>query len=420
MKVCIQNYFILFYIFLMGSCTTQKFNRGVLHDIQALEEKHRNHLGFQVYDIGSQKNIIAYKGNKLFVPASNMKILTLYSAFENLGDSLATFKYSNTNGTLCIKGQADPTLLHPNFDNKKALVFFKDAENIVFDSTNFMGPSYAPGWAWEDYADYYQAEISPLPVFGNVVWLNYKNFNTNVLPMYFAKNLLDNSAKKIWREQRGNQFYKISTSESQVPFITSARLNSEILGFEIGKKISLGTCGNTKDLKTFYSNKADTTYRKMMFESDNTLAEHLLIQASQKYTDTLSTTLAIKKIRANLFPDLPIRWVDGAGLSRYNLISPESLVSILNLMQEHQGFENVIGFFPQAGVAGTLKSTSKTTLPIFAKSGSMGGIYNQSGYIISKKGKKLIFSFMSNNTLGSISAIKNDMMDILKEIIEKN
>jgi serine-type D-Ala-D-Ala carboxypeptidase/endopeptidase (penicillin-binding protein 4) len=420
MKVCKQNYFLLFIIFLLGSCTSQKLQRGVLHQIQALEEKHQNHLGLQVYDIESRKSIINYKAKKLFVPASNMKILTLYSAVKNLGDSLATFKYSKSNGTLCIKGQADPTLLHPHFDNAKARLFLKNSETIVFDSTNFMGTPYAPGWAWEDYADNYQAEISPLPVYGNVVWLNYKSLNTSVIPAVFEKNVLQNPSKKISRGKDRNQFYAISNNEEQVPFITSSKLNAEILGTETGKKISFGTCGNTKDLQTFFTTKADTVYRKMMFESDNTLAEHLLLQASQKYTDTLSTALSIKKLRANLFPEIPLRWVDGAGLSRYNLISPHSLVTVLNLLQENQGFENSISFFPQAGVAGTLKNASKTTLPIFAKSGSMGGIYNQSGYIISKKGKKLIFSFMSNSTLGPISQMKNEMMEILKEIIEKN
>jgi serine-type D-Ala-D-Ala carboxypeptidase/endopeptidase (penicillin-binding protein 4) len=400
------------------SCSIQKLNRLIQKDLKAIESKHRNHMGLLVVDIESQKTVLKYKEKNLFVPASNMKITTLYAALENLGDSLAMFKYSKNGNDICIKGTGNPTLLHPHFDNTKTLEFLKKAENITYDSTNFIGPAYAPGWAWEDYADYYQAEISSLPVFGNVVWINYKNLNSNVLPSIFEKNTSEiNSKSASVRELRQNVFYNNGSAEQQIPFISSAKLNASILGQKVSKKIALGTCENTSEMLTFYGNKADTVYRKMMFESDNMLAEHVLLQAGQKYTDTISTALAIKKIRSNLMPAVSLRWVDGAGLSRYNLINPEGLVFVLKGIEKKMGFEKAIGFFPQAGVNGTLKNAAKQSLSIFAKSGSVGGVYNQSGYMISKSGKRLIFSFMSNNSLSSTSKVRGEMMLVLEKIL---
>ena len=70
----------------------------------------------------------------------------------------------------------------------------------------------------------------------------------------------------------------------------------------------------------------------MMQESDNFLAEQLLLLASSTLSDTLNTKTAIEYMLNNHLKDLKQqpRWVDGSGLSRYNLFSPEAIVYVLN------------------------------------------------------------------------------------------
>ena len=416
----IPIYFLALSFTLCISCQTSKFQKSVYSQLMGIEKQHQNHMGLLVYDLESKKTLLKYKENTLFVPASNMKIVTLYAALENLGDSLLMFKYKKDARGICITGQANPTLLHPYFDNSRSLNFLKSNGNITYDSSNFYGEYYGYGWAWEDYADSYQAEISPLPIYGNVVWFNESKAKSAVMPSYFENNIQNKTNRNIAREPAKNTFYAVSKESTQVPFITSAITNVGILEQAIGQKISLGSCGNLQSLKPFYSSKADSVYRKMMFESDNMLAEHLLLQASQKYTDSLSTTLAIQKIRNKLLPGTAMRWVDGAGLSRYNLISPQTLVGILDNMQSKHGFDVVKQLFPQVGMSGTLKTASSISLPIYAKTGSLGGVYNLSGYLISAKGKKLVFSYMCNNTLRPLREIKAEMIKTLEQVIATN
>jgi D-alanyl-D-alanine carboxypeptidase/D-alanyl-D-alanine-endopeptidase (penicillin-binding protein 4) len=55
---------------------------------------------------------------------------------------------------------------------------------------------------------------------------------------------------------------------------------------------------------------------------------------------------------------------------------------------------------------------------VFAKTGSLRYVHSLSGYVKTKKGKVLIFSFMHNNFTGSSDPLKKEMQDILKRVYE--
>jgi D-alanyl-D-alanine carboxypeptidase/D-alanyl-D-alanine-endopeptidase (penicillin-binding protein 4) len=66
------------------------------------------------------------------------------------------------------------------------------------------------------------------------------------------------------------------------------------------------------------------------------------------------------------------------------------------------------------GQVGTLKNAYKSDVPfVFAKTGSLSGVYNQSGYLITKSGRILIFSFMNNNFVGSATKVRVKMSEIV-------
>ena len=56
---------------------------------------------------------------------------------------------------------------------------------------------------------------------------------------------------------------------------------------------------------------------------------------------------------------------------------------------------------------------------VFAKSGSMSGVYNLSGYIQTQRGKVLYFSIMHNNFTGPVSAVRRQTADLLSQIHER-
>ncbi len=117
-------------------------------------------------------------------------------------------------------------------------------------------------------------------------------------------------------------------------------------------------------------------------------------------SDTLSFDIAKDYVLEKYLSDLKQepRWVDGSGLSRYNLFTPESMVSLLHKLYSELDRQRLFTILPAWDSNGTIKSLNSTTNHfIFAKSGSMGNIYNLCGYLKTKSGKTFIFSFMNNH-----------------------
>jgi len=75
--------------------------------------------------------------------------------------------------------------------------------------------------------------------------------------------------------------------------------------------------------------------------------------------------------------------------------------------------------FPAGGVSGTLKrayNTDDGNPFVWAKTGTLTNVHNQSGYIITKKGRKLIYSFMNNNFTRTTLEIRNEMVRVITKI----
>jgi len=169
-----------------------------------------------------------------------------------------------------------------------------------------------------------------------------------------------------------------------------------------------------------YSVSTDSVLRRMMWESDNFLAEQLLILASSTLSDTLDSNTARTFVLDDLLKDLKQqpRWVDGSGLSRYNLFTPESLVQVLEKMYREIPRERLFSFFPKGGISGTLEDwyPGNPEPYIIAKTGSLGNNHSVSGYLLTKSGKTLIFSFMNNHFRKPSSEIKKRMQRVFEEL----
>jgi len=106
---------------------------------------------------------------------------------------------------------------------------------------------------------------------------------------------------------------------------------------------------------------------------------------------------------------------DGSGLSRHDLATPRAFVKLLKFAESQKWFPAFYDSLPVAGVDGTLEdrlknSSAKTR--IHAKSGSLEHVRTRSGYAELPNGRRLIFSFMSNN-MGSKGHEATDALDSL-------
>jgi D-alanyl-D-alanine carboxypeptidase/D-alanyl-D-alanine-endopeptidase (penicillin-binding protein 4) len=130
----------------------------------------------------------------------------------------------------------------------------------------------------------------------------------------------------------------------------------------------------------------------------------------------------IDTILSTDFKNLPQkpRWVDGSGLSRYNLFTPQDFVYILNKLNDEYGIERMKRIFA-TGNEGTLKGYYVADSNfIFAKTGTMSGVVALSGYLITKKNKLLCFSILANNHTTSAIALKKAIEQFLLGVRRKN
>jgi D-alanyl-D-alanine carboxypeptidase/D-alanyl-D-alanine-endopeptidase (penicillin-binding protein 4) len=91
---------------------------------------------------------------------------------------------------------------------------------------------------------------------------------------------------------------------------------------------------------------------------------------------------------------------DGSGLSRYNYLSPETIVRVLDVMRRDTVFATFYNSMPVAGVDGTLANRMKGTAAegnARAKTGYIAQARSLSGYVTTADGRLLIYSLLCNN-----------------------
>lgn len=105
---------------------------------------------------------------------------------------------------------------------------------------------------------------------------------------------------------------------------------------------------------------------------------------------------------AGIAPDDVIQ-SDASGLSRHDLVTPRAIVTLLAFAQKQTWFGIYFGSLPVAGQDGTLEDRMKNTPAagrIHAKTGSVEHVRTLSGFAETPNGRRLIFSFLSNNQGG--------------------
>lgn len=376
--------------------------------------------GLFVYDPISGDTLINYNGNKYFTPASNTKIFTLYTAMSLLPEYLPTAQYVTQQSNLYIQGLGNPATLHPVLKDSSLIKFLKKQHNIHLYYNNLNDAALGPGWAWDDYDAYYSVQRSPLPLYGNVV--NIFKDDSLYVSIEALKNHVSITNKIRRRALSDNQFY-LSPNQNdtiEVPFIADSSLIRKVLENKINKPIKIVNHFPEGKMKTLYGIAADSVYKRLMLKSDNFIAEQLLIMASSTLGETLSSKKARDYILDNNLKGIQYkpRWVDGSGLSRYNLFTPSSMVYVLNELYKTTPITTLFNFFPTGGKTGTLEHYFKGNprAYIHAKTGSLSNNYCLSGYLVTNSEKTLIFSFMVNHYRHSSDALKAKMAAVLEHI----
>ncbi|MBV2228335.1 MAG: D-alanyl-D-alanine carboxypeptidase [Sphingobacterium mizutaii] len=394
----------------------------------------KHYYGFSLYDVDQQRFVYNHNQDKHFTPASNTKVFTLFASLKLIGDSIPGIAYVERGDSLIFWGTGDPSFLHPRLDNGRVYNFLKNSnKKLFYSSSPSQEPTYRNGWSIEDYEFYYQPELFPFPIYGNVVQFKEVDGRLRLFPTYFerdVKQLSDTTTRYRIHRAMENNSYEINELPlpknyvNEKPFRPSDSLLVLLLQDTLKKDVGLVNQKLPQDFKIYNSVEKRAVEREMMLPSDNFLAEQLNMVASFLKYNSFKTEDLRQYMTDTYYSKLSdsIELRDGSGLSSYNKITPRSMVEVLLQISNEVRDENAkLYLFPAGGLEGTLKNVYPTPggkAFVWAKTGTINSVHCQSGYIITKRGKRYVFSFLNNNFLGSSSPVRKEMVRIVTHIYE--
>ncbi len=412
-------------------------------------------VGYKVVSLNSGEVLAELRGEKTFVPGTSMQLLLAATLLDQLSQKMRIPTKLYIDGTLSpggilkgdivLKGYGDPTLQMKDLERFAEALRKKGIRrvqgNIVVDDTFFDDVRLGESWMWDQEPYPFSAQIGALSVEGNTVAVKVepnrigKPPRVTVTPgkeyMRVVNQAKTVSGKKasltIDRTLGKNEL--VITGEIGVhhkgvlerrtvedPARFTGTLLQEILKkrgikFHPHSKVITGTKGKqAKEVKRIESATLDKLLQRMIKEDNPFYAEMLLKQLGAQRSDEGSAEAGIEVIRdfsRKQGIDLNYRQKDGSGLSRMNVISPQSLVQLLQAMENHPAKSHFTSLLSLAG--GALEDRMKGTPAeknLQAKWGEMVGVSGMVGRVTTRNGDELAFAILLNGVKKSVSAQK--------------
>jgi D-alanyl-D-alanine carboxypeptidase/D-alanyl-D-alanine-endopeptidase (penicillin-binding protein 4) len=147
---------------------------------------------------------------------------------------------------------------------------------------------------------------------------------------------------------------------------------------------------------------------KLVNKISQNLHTEMLLRTVARQNGVWNTPEDLMKIPADFYALAGIAagdviQTDASGLSRHDLVTPRAVVTLLGFTQKQAWFVPYYESLPVAGVDGTLEDRMKNTPAmgrVHAKTGSVEHVRTLSGFAETLGGRRLIFSFLSNNQGG--------------------
>ena len=418
---------ISFFLFLISlSLSGQRFSqRKIVRMLKKIPAFEQTHIALSVEPLNSSKSVAFYQGRNYMTPASNTKLLTFLAAIQSF-DSLPALYFKEKDSIMHFKATGYPLLFHPFYPDPELAFFFEQKYNWHYHPSRSELNAHGDGWSWDDYPYYYAAESSPFPIYGNTTQVFVDSNKTRLIPKTFEEQLvLDTLEQNFHREQTKNRFYlnlhKLKKRDTlYIPFLTSDSLFTQLLQDRIQRTVKLMEQTNSLyKWNVLNSYQEALLYKALLQDSDNGVAESILNMISQTMFDEMNVKKTIDTLKlqwGQWLPD-PIEWVDGSGVSRYNMLTPRTLIAVLKKIYQEIGLETIKNYFPKSATSGTLKN-----YPIqetYAKTGTLRHNHNLSGYWISNKGNVYVFSIMANHFTKPTEEIRNGISTLIRQFQKK-
>lgn len=416
-------------------------------------------VGLVVTTLGGE-TVYSRTSNRRQQPASNAKLVTSVAALEVLGPD---YRFDTTvhatgrrvgpllDGDLYLRGTGDPTLLARDYDALAKRVADAGIRlvrgKLLADDTWFDDVRLGVSWAWDDEPYYYSAQVSALTASPDTDY-DAGSIIVRVAPGADGKAVVTTepptdyvtiantattgpagSANTISVDRvHGANTITVSgsipaggaaTSEWMAvwePTGYAAALFRAALGAHgvrvLGPTARAATPAGAKELAKRQSMPLRELQVPFLKLSNNLHAEILVKAMGRAVSGQGSWGAGTAAVAAQLprFGIDPARLSlrDGSGLSRMDQISPDQLAALLVNAAKRPWFADWHQALPIAGkadrlVGGTLRNRMRGTAAegtVHAKTGSLTGVSGLSGYVDTAGGERLVFSMVTNNSLG--------------------
>jgi len=431
----------------------------------------RSRWGILVRSLDTGETLYARESTQFFIPASNAKLFTTAAALTALGPTFrirtsiyrdATEAAAAGQTRLRLVGRGDPTLTTPQLDALAAQLKAQGMariDRLTVDTSYFQGDEVNPNWDWEDAQAGYGAPVSSVMVDGNAIALQ-------LVPQAPGQPL-----RVVWQNPADGAGWAIdnrsrTVAASEAEFTTVRRAFDRLL-LRVDGQLRVGSAAELEfipvtDPTRHFINRlrqslrnqgialgpvAIATLRLSPMEpeiahiasaplsellkptnasSENLYAEALLrILGAEQLPDQAANSLSagITALKATL-TRLGVSAdsyapVDGSGLARKNLASPESLVETLRAIARTSNARVFRDSLAVAGRSGTLQSRFRNT-PVqgrlWGKTGAVSGIASLSGYLEPPQHPPLAISILVNHFDQPVRTVRPTIDDLVLRI----
>ena len=440
--------------------TTRAALRQYIDSLADAPEFRSAHWGLLVVDPERGDTLYSRNADKLFMPASNQKLLTGSTALTQLGPDYRWYttllargpiRDGVLDGDLVVRGNGDPSMsshvngdalvpLRALADSLKAHGVTRVRGRIIAAPSPFTDSPLGYGWSFDDLDASYSAGVDAL----------YFNEGFTEVVVYGGTRPGD-PVRAVTRPAstypalivRATTVARAASSDTAAPrpriivgqdsshagvlvsgTIAAGDSSIEELAFrdqqgafvaafgeamrDRGVTIGGAAIADGQTRLDSLTGMASPPLREIMpfFEkpSQNQIGEILFKTLALEKTGVGTADSASKVVSRQLLAwgaaadGFAVR--DGSGLSRHDFVSPRTIVHVLDAMRHSPNFPLFYDALPIAGVDGTIGGRMKGTPAagnVHAKTGTLDKVRSLSGYVTTADGRMLLFSALCNN-----------------------
>jgi len=452
---------------LLGGCATapKTATSEGLDRLLADPALHGATVSLMVRDGQSGSILYQHNPRTRLAPASSLKLLTTAAAMDVLGPQyrFATQVLSTGNrqgslltGNLYLRGLGDPTIQWADYQALAASLAQQGIRQVqgdlVFDDTWFDAERLGVDWSQDDESTYYGAQISALTVSpntdfdaGTVMVLakapaavgkpvaveispatNYVQISNRAVSgagnsygvnRLHGTNLLQLTGALAPGKQ-SRQWVSVWEPTQLVANLFEQALAQQGITVQGRRLIGGASPATATVLAVHESAPLQELITPLLKLSNNNMSEAFLKAMGRKTANAGTAAAGVEAVAGFLrrqgVDPATLTQVDGSGLSRRNMVSSQNLTDLLLAASKQPWFNAWYNALPIAGnpermIGGSLRYRLRGTAAqnnLHGKTGSMSGVSSLSGYVTDAKGRKLVFSMVTNNYVVAGSQVK--------------